>query len=293
MRGRALASLSLLLAVVALAASDWPTGKAADFWTLHPLFAGVVSGGMVLAIGYLLVDRWLARIAAERWRIAQGITFKALGRAADELSLGLEELLGGAPDPWQRHTANGPAGAACAERAVEYDNELSGIRPVDHVRRLDVLLADSRWVTAAVDAIDGLKHAHRRQIARWAPVLVTTDNLASILDESAQLNERVFELQAPLRRLRDVPATGDDLASDARIREAKCAWQEVLFEAVLLQERLMRAAVDPAWQHTAGRRRLTGEQVLRLEATHAERGPIKRPRGIPRPSRADVARGIA
>jgi len=294
MRGRLLAPTVVLLVVtMVLAASDWPTRNTASFWEIHPLLAGVVSGSLVLAIGSLLLDRWLLQRASSRWDIAKGIAFKELGFAADELACGLQELLGGEPDACGRRRANGPARDRCVERAAEYGDALSGLPPEDHPARLGVLLADSDWVAAAVDAIDGLKHAHRHELARWAPVLLTTEELADILNESAQMNERLFELQASLRRLRNRPPIDPDLAANEDICAARCKWQQVLFEAVLLQERLMEAAVDRAWQHHAGRKRLTSDEVDRLERTHDELGPITRPRGIPRADRADVARGTA
>jgi len=239
MGGRAFGLLALLITTTALAASDWPTGKTAQFWALHPLVAGVVSGVVVLAIGYL----WRAHETVGRREPAPGISFKELGDVADEISRGLEVLLGGARAPWEDRQALGSAGAWCIQRAEEYGAVLTHLSPEDHSGRLDVLLADGRWVAAAVDAIDNLKHAHRRHIALWTPVLRTTEEAPRILDDVNQLNERVSELQAPLRRLRDVPAIGAELDSDGNVRETKERWQRVLFETVLLQERLMCTAV--------------------------------------------------
>jgi hypothetical protein len=219
------------------------------------------------------------------------VSFKALGKAADDIRCGLEELLGGDPNPRAPRRATGRATRRCLERVLEHAPVLATLRTEDHHRRLAVLLFDRDWVTAMVDAIDDLKQTHRREVARWAPMLLATDELAVVLDACGSLNELVFKLQAPFRGLRDL--NGHSPAAMAHLAaQAASVWADVTVETVFLQEQLMHEAVSPRWRHHAGRARLTLEEERRLDAEHAARKLVKRPRAARDPVPDLVAEGL-
>jgi hypothetical protein len=231
----------------ALVVTDWPAGLTGRFWSRHPMLAGVVSGLVLLAIGYLLVENWIERSNARRWEVVRGIGFKSLGKAADDLGRGMDQLSGG------------------------------------DVIVLERKIRDRETCARLVDQLDELKQRHREQIARWAAVLMATRQLAAVLNACAELNDSVFLLQGSLRIVRDLPGSGPP--GQHRVDVLR-RWGQARMQCVLIQEQLMRAAVDECWQHDAGRAVLTPEWLAALDAAHADH-PLPVPRAALPPALPD------
>jgi hypothetical protein len=231
----------------ALVATDWPGDLTSGFWERHPMFSGIVSGALLLTVGYVVVEVWIQRSSARKWEVVRGIGFKSLGKAADDIRLGMHELITGRVPPYgSSHFP--PSISKALERVVaRHAASLPQERLGHRLPRVAVLF-DREWAELAVEGLDVLKQRHREHMAAWSAVMLATDDLARVFNEIGDLNERVFRLQAPLRQLRDERSDPRQLRND--IIEA---WKNLAIETVFVQEQLMRAAVGPSWTHFAGR----------------------------------------
>lgn len=230
-------------AVAAAAVTDWQLRGVWSFWDAHSMAGGIVSGVLLLFAGLFGVEALFEHREQQRWRLAARVAFKELGFNADEVRRGLRMLLTGAYEsrfdvPFDVETR---AGLAARLRAHP---ELAGL---DDGVRLRLLLADVEWVRIAQPAVDQLKHRHRRALALWTPVLITSERLGNVADRVARLNELLFELQEPLRLIEQGRAEPDTS------RVAELAWRRAVEKAVELQESLMREAELHGWTHHGAR----------------------------------------
>lgn len=266
--------LSAVLAVSSLTAAFTAAMLVTDythngFWADHPITAALCSGLIILAVGYLLINVYLERIAVQRWTAVREIAFKRLGKSADELHLGLQQLLCGEAAVRGFRAFDGATEQKIEDFIAKHSTALGRLPCSDQASRLRVLIADSAWCLFAIEVLDFLKQQHRQSIADWASVLLTTSELARVLNGVAELNEKVFVLQDCMRQLRQRhydAALGHDPTVGNEERDASDelehspgsedtvidSWRMLAEETVFLQEELMRAAVGPNWRHRRG-----------------------------------------
>jgi hypothetical protein len=120
--------------------------------------------------------------------------------------------------------------------------------------RVSLLLADEGWCKLAVSVIDLLKWRYRERIGIWAGPMLEHPDVARVLSRMTLLDDRIGELQAPLRELGRFPhenPTGDPAA-------ARRQWFSLLAECVSLRE-ICNAPRSSAPR--AGSRRWKGSQA--------------------------------
>ena len=238
--------LVIAAAVVAAAAATDTHALFEEDWSHHQIWSGLVSGGVILIVGYAIFERWLEKRATLRWTTVSILAFKALGRSCDALRQGMNELVTGDYD-----LAEGSPLEASMRRAIRearHRSRADGAATLQE--RLERLLADPHWVKLAVDALDIHKVIQRKAIAEWASVMLTTEDLQKVLNGLALLNQEVFDLQDQLRDVRD------GQRGDAAQQDALRCWRKTAVDALCWQEHLMRATTTEKWQHHHGRTQL-------------------------------------
>lgn len=262
-------------AVTAAIASDTRPLLEGD-WSHHQIWSGLLSGAVLLLLGYAVLEQWMERTAARRWATVALLAFRALGRSCDAVRQSMNELL---TDVYEM-----PEGSSLDEharlrlrRALERPEVLAA---TTLEKKLTLLLADRAWVTTSVEALDISKIAHRREIAEWAPIMLGTDRLQGVLNGLAWLNQGLFDLQDALRGVRDGTGPGLERRRELAIER----WRETAVAALGWQERLMRAS--PAmrdWTHQHARRQFA-EWNGCIEQWHREHRPL--PEVRPKPDAA-------
>lgn len=248
--------VAVVAAVVAAIATDWSVSGVSSFWDGHSMTAGIGSGLLLLAAGLFGIEAVIDRRDERRWRVAARVAFKELGFNADELRRGMRMLLVG--DYGSRFDVPFDAQTrAQLVRILARHPELDEAE--DELGRLRVLLADVEWARLAVEGLDELKHRHRRALALWTPVLMTSERLAELAGDVAEANEKVFELQEPLRLLAQRRGVAETPAAAVEL------WRETSRGLVALQEHLMREADQVGWRHDGAREQLDPADVQALD----------------------------
>jgi hypothetical protein len=235
---------------------NWPSGMDAE-----------VAGGLVFLVGTVLGVEWFVeqsnerqreRELRERWAGLGGVPFRGLSGPVGDIVDGLAWLLT-ADHPFER-----PAGVsgtheqrlfAALERAhLEPTRIPSGDQQRLFEERLRALLADEDWCGLAVSVIDLLKWRYRERIGIWAGPMLEHPDVARVLSRMTLLDDRIGELQAPLRELGNFPHENRNGDPDA----AAGRWFTLLAECVSLREDLQRAALVGDYSQEWATRSLAG-----------------------------------
>jgi hypothetical protein len=285
-RLRAYRRLALWAAIVAAvcAATDWPFGNVLGVdWEHHALWAGVLTGGLLLVAGYFGVEAYLRERDEQKWRLVAKVAFKAIGLSAAQLREGMDELLGGDAETRLRGSHFSFELQCALRRCLRPVAGLQGLPAGHHQRRLKLLVDDPRWSNLAVEGLDQLKWRHRETLASWAALMLASDSLADDFSRLARLNEMVSVLQQPLRRRAGTDVRNEcPVTDEADVSELILArWDAVVTETVLLHEDFMRAAGEREWTHTVARERLSDAGKRRLEIRDSAANECDRTSGEP------------
>jgi hypothetical protein len=248
-------------------ATDWPFGDLLGVdWEDHSLWAGVLTGGLLLVAGSFGVESYLRERDTHRWRQVANVGFKAMGLSGALLRDGMDRLLAA-----DRHLAlrRQPLTPALREALAQRFRELN----VEHgtaaarERNLGALVGDPQWARLAVEGLDQLKWQHREVLGHWAPLMLANDRLAEDFTRLAALNEMVSALQRLLRErgevyVRDEPKNDDP---ERASRAIVALWCDIIMETIVLQEDFMRAAGERAWTHVLARNDLSDTAREELE----------------------------
>jgi hypothetical protein len=244
-----LAVVAATAAVAGLGAIlNWPDGMDAE-----------VVGGLVFLVGTVLGVEWFvaqnnererAQQLRERWAGLGGVPFRGLSGPVGDIVDGLAWLLT-THHPFERPTGVSDRLAAQLPDAIGR----SRLKPTNiptreqHAlfeQRLTPLLEDEEWCALAGKVIDLLKWGYRERIGIWAGPMLDHPDVARVLKRMTLLDDRIGELQAPLRELARLPHEDTDV--DPEI--ARRRWFSLLGECVSLREDLQRAALagDQSYQ---------------------------------------------
>jgi hypothetical protein len=204
-----------------IVATDWPLAVLNDFWRAHSLFGGVVSGLVLLAVGLIIVERWIDTQESKRWRRVAETAFQDL--ADTQL------------DTYRKLTL------ASNGRTHGYDVDLIGQTEVEMIadtafridwpgrcdRSVAVLCTDLAWCSSAYRFLRNVEADQRIAIGRWAPVMVQSDRLSKMLSHVSATNHCLRDLRDPLRH-----ATRD--ARPLAIEEAREFGQQWLRCVILI-----------------------------------------------------------
>jgi hypothetical protein len=251
------------------AATDWPLGGLLGVdWERHSVSAGVLTGALLLAVGYVGVESYIGEREEQRWERVAQVAFKAIGLSASHLREGMDWLLAGQDGHALRDSP------LTSRLTVELQRRLELAGPAvvrfdadDHLGRLRVLADDSCWAGLAVEGLDQLKWRHRNDVARWAPLILANDHLAEDFARLADLNELISEVQKPLRRSADIDARTefDESDPDKVARAIVERWDRAIIQTVLVHEDFMRAAGNKSWTREIARARLSDDARTALD----------------------------
>jgi hypothetical protein len=177
--GRAIATVLVLLVVLAVAGSDFLIGS---FWLNHPMLTAVVSALAVVALSVTVIDVVLHRRSERRWRI--------LAQAA------LIELAEDANANWT-HLAAGlgidDASALAPNEAVDrLKSQASG--PAIREMIEHSLMSQPQREALAREVAD-LVVTGRAIVGRWAMAMTASETYAEVFDQHVELHARVAGLQ--------------------------------------------------------------------------------------------------
>jgi hypothetical protein len=254
--------LTVIVAAVvgASAATDGP-GHVGPDWQQHPIWAGVVTGALLLVLGAFGVETYLRRRDTARWARLGDIGLKALGTSASEVRDAMDRLLG---DPGLPRRSDGAFPPAFLGRLQEHLDTpqmrgLTVLHPRDRLERLALILEADRTARTLRDmhaGLDAIKLYHRDRLALWGSVFLASDRLVEQMGRAGELNQRLSWLQGAMSNYYEaVEATGatpEDLKADVIQR-----WDRLTTQTVVLQEDFMRLAGETGWRHEHVRRRLS------------------------------------
>jgi len=249
------------------AATDWPFGDVLGVdWQGHPLWAGMLTGGLLLVAGYFGVETYVRDREAKRWDMTARLAFKAVGVSSGLLRDGMDRLIGS--DEHLRYRAQ-PLTDAVIDEILQRQRSCGVSRSGGQNRqdRLARLIPDEQWACLAVEGLDQLKWQQRDTLASWAPLMLANEQLADDFSRLAELNEMVSELQKPLRRRAGTDERNECPSSEPDRVSTLIAdrWDAIVTETVLVQEDFMRAAGDVSWTHVSARVHLSREGQDKLE----------------------------
>jgi hypothetical protein len=261
--------------VAVCAAGDWPFGDLLGVdWQQHALWAGILTGGLLLIAGYFGVEAYLReQDEANKWSQAAVVSFETIASSIERLRHGMDRLIVDDVDLFYEDFVTPRLAAALSQRLRDTP-ELDTLAPGDHVGRLALLLErdDGVWAQLAVEGLEQLQWHHGQVLARWSPVMLSSGYLARDLMRFATLTVMVGELKPPLLRHMGADASNEypQPPGAATTRAITMRWDDVITETVLLQEDFMRAAGHRKWRHRGARSRLSPSAAQSLQRRDSE-----------------------
>ncbi|ANY05758.1 hypothetical protein [Pseudonocardia sp. HH130630-07] len=234
--------------VLVLVLGDWPSGVLTEFWAEHAMLTNVVSSLLFLLVGATLVEWWIARQDARRYRIIEVTAYGAVARAPLAARRALWGLLNGGTgsgdaDFGIREHERTEIEAAFARRGLAPASELEIVHRVaplpPDVERLAVLIGDERWRRTALTVIRRAIDSARVITARWAQVMLSAQRSAETLGAIGVVIE---DLRRVRRILHELSGPGADPADVDRIRAAAIAWRTAFVHAADAYEHIADAA---------------------------------------------------
>lgn len=244
----------------ALVASDWPSGLLTGFWAQHSLLGGVISGLILLAIGSLIVERYINAQEARRWKRISHIAYRDL--ASSQLlayriltvssvgRYGAVDVQDLPPQDWESDV-NRILG--------RYNLRGEGLPR----RSLPLLVQDLEWLSLARRSVLQLLEANRAVLAQWSPVLIQTDDLYRGLDVASGANDALRNLSSALRQAERVSdpsrdpyvsageseSTQRDALINEHARLVEESWIEAMRGALEARDELFRLLKRAEWSN--------------------------------------------
>lgn len=245
--------LWIIITTVTVAVLDWPIDLFDGWLSQHGLISDIIAGVLLVFVGFYFIEAWFSERQARKWEEVINIASKEVGYETFLLIRGMDHLISGRFSDLH--------GLSILD---EYDEDVQRIlnghglvtssRP-SVTAHLQVLLENKDWVRLAVDLLDVLKHHHRRHIAQWVGVMLTTDLMTDYVNQASQINQTIFQIQDMLRIIlkpEDARLARPEIQLIAKdpdqLNEAIIShWQTVNLKAKKLQQELMQAAGEDQW----------------------------------------------
>lgn len=187
----------LVVSVIAVTLLDWPFRMMSGFWLSHAMFAGVVSGLLLLALTVFVVEEYLASRERKRWADVAKIAYQDLGREVMLNQRLLESLIG--LEDYRNRAAKPVTGDLADVLHSSINATLTGTRDdLDRPSRLKLLYENTQWCDASYKAIQYRVDAGRLSLARWAPVMAGQGYLGERLTLVAKCMDAFEHVQIPL-----------------------------------------------------------------------------------------------
>lgn len=202
------------------------------------MVSALVSGIVLFAVGAVIVEAVLKWLDARRWERVSHVAFRALGGGAlGETQHTMIALL--ARDENEALTLAPRADIASFSRVGPLNARLLGSDATTKMRaRAELLIVDPSWCEAAALAVAGTVGPHRDDLARWAPVMVTTDRLSTELAILSEFNDGLARTRNSLMQAVLKPSI------DSRAEALEC-WYVTFLRTVGLRERMGRLGGIP------------------------------------------------
>jgi hypothetical protein len=269
----------VVLGSVFLVLLDWPLGYAGHFYAAHAILAGLISSAIPVGIGATVIKAYIDRQDKIRWNAASQVAYNSLSRAPLAQRRIMWFLLCGGTYvsdrdfPLERSTLTDVGEILDRFELSQLSEEEAFIdgRP-DFESRLDLLVRDRDWQMVAYAALRDTSHGFRVIIARWAPLLSSTQEGQTILRHVASQEKELTRLYIKL-----VPTVrrGDKLGSVVRSDFTE-AWHRTFANAVVLNAYLARMGEEYGRQDVMlGRHFLTSTQLelLRMKESRGKSVP--------------------
>ncbi|MGD9531305.1 hypothetical protein [Pseudonocardia sp.] len=286
--GYVIATVGLVLAL-----ADGLLAPVSAFWSAHSMLTNVVASGIFTIVTVTVIEGWLRnqerhRRAAEaeqerrRLRIVRSVAYNAVARGPIAQRRIMWFLLHGGelrPVPEFR-VSDGYAAELRAILARLDLPETSEHDVMDHVAdrpcstaRFDVLALDRHWRSLVHDVLLDVVHSFRVLVARWSPLLLTTEEGRHTLTDLAAQVEELSAVFVTLGGRR--PVSG---SAAGRLDAHRDLWRRAFANAVAMEEKLIDLGGE---RHTDGRRFTTPGRALlpptdlaRITGRDAQEAPL-------------------
>lgn len=217
------AGIFLLFLVI----TDWPLGLLSEFWAEHSMLTNVVSSMLFLLMGATIVEAWLSREDSRRFQVIQAAAFSSLSNAPITQRRALWFLVNGGHIQGNADFRITPDEAARLERiyqrhglraASEEDVRLGRMPIPDDVQRLRELATDREWLELAYEIILRSLYNSRLIIARWAHLLITSEEASYALQQMSIVILDMQELRKKILSILSIPTARDSNEAVALIR---------------------------------------------------------------------------
>lgn len=226
------------------------------------MLTNLVASTIFVVIGLTIVQYWITRRDARKLSVTVEVAYNSIARAplgqrrmmwfllhGGELVEDLDFKLSVEQVNTVKEIIDGHKLDQVSEGRVR--NALVEAPPL--YERLSTLAADPKWVQLAYDALRSTVAGFRVIIARWAGLLVTTDQTARALRELSEQAEELTEVFVRLLPL--VRANGGKL-SETELIDLYLHWRKSFTNAVRLDEALIQLGGERGDRWTTDGRRL-------------------------------------
>jgi hypothetical protein len=227
----------VVTATAAVIASDASDHLLSGFWREHSMLSAIVSGLLFIAIGVLVVDDAISALESRRWRRVQRVVWRSLTVSLRRFRSRLSFCVTGDENGARATSDSGSwdrvklAAAAC------------GQLPPRHDVRVRALIRNPEWVGGVRRLLVEEKDAGRELLARWAPLMLASGDLAGELEKVAELNDDISDLERQLRLMQEAASPAAEQVVEAIVKR----WT-TLFRSVIESERALakRAGLEDA-----------------------------------------------
>lgn len=189
-----------------------------SFWAEHAFLTGATTGFLTLGISIFGINEFIERRASRRWRFVADVAYRGLARESRDVSVTLASLycdLDYEPESAykvvdfhkDRLTPLGeirrfPDGkeqinAFHNQSLPALDSDVD-FRIPEH--RIRFLLNDADWLNMAGREVSQLVNVNRETVAKWATLLMNSQESREELNNFSHLNDGIFALAFELQR---------------------------------------------------------------------------------------------
>ena len=189
-----------------------------SFWSRHSFITGLCTGFVTLGITIFGIDDVMERRASKRWHFVADVAYRGLARESRDISVTFAALycdVGyGMETAYQnenfrrdhltplgeiRRTLSGK-GQIASFQSPELPTLPGDVDVRLPEERIRFLLNDKDWVVLAQQEVSRLVDLNRETVAKWAALLMNSNESRAQLDRFSSINDGIFRLAYELQR---------------------------------------------------------------------------------------------